>query len=176
VHRSTTAIILNITYGYTLAERDDPYVALADAAVQTLSQAGVFGTYLVDYIPVLKYVPPWMPGASFKRQAREWRRLSREMLDSPFKIVKQNTVRLVTIYTYILIFIRLQVKGTAVSCITTKQLDKLKDSGGSIDEEELMKNVSAIAYGGKVMFMTNTRTKLCFMTGGADTVRQNERY
>jgi hypothetical protein len=58
--------------------------------MQTLSKAGFFGMYLVDYLPVLKYVPPWMPGASFKRQAREWRRLSRKMLDSPFRIVKQK--------------------------------------------------------------------------------------
>jgi hypothetical protein len=99
MYRSAAAIILNITYGYTLAERDDPCVALADAAMQTMSKAGVFGTYLVDYIPVLKYVPLWMPGASFKRQAREWRCLSREMLDSPFMTVKQNMVRRATLYT-----------------------------------------------------------------------------
>jgi hypothetical protein len=99
MYRSAAAIILNITYGYTVAERDDPYVTLADAAMQTMSKAGVFGTYLVDYIPVLKYVPSWMPGASFKRQAHEWRCLSREMLDSPFMTVKQNMVRRATLYT-----------------------------------------------------------------------------
>jgi hypothetical protein len=60
--------------------------------MQTLSKAGIFGTYLVDYIPILKYVPSWMPGALFKRQAREWRRISREMLDSQFNIVKQEMV------------------------------------------------------------------------------------
>ncbi|KIM81633.1 hypothetical protein PILCRDRAFT_821401 [Piloderma croceum F 1598] len=130
IRRSAAAIILNITYGYDVAERDDPYVALADGAMQTMSKAGVFGTYLVDYIPVLKYVPLWMPGASFKRQAREWRYLSREMLDSQFMTVKEN-----------------MVKGTAVSCITTQELEKLKESGGSADKEELIKNVVAIAYG-----------------------------
>ena len=98
MYRSAAAIILNITYGYTLAEKDDPFVALADAAMRTLSKAGVFGTYLVDYLPVLKYVPLWMPGASFKRDAREWRCLSREMLDSPFMTVKHNMVRGDTIY------------------------------------------------------------------------------
>lgn len=91
---------MNITCGYTVAERDDPCVALADAAMQTMSKASVFGTYLFDYIPVLTYIPSWMPGASFKRQAREWRRLSREMLDSPFMTVKQNMVRRATLYPY----------------------------------------------------------------------------
>jgi hypothetical protein len=75
-----------------VADKDDSYVALADAAVQPMSRAGIFGTYLVDYIPILKYVPSWMPGASFKRQAHEWRRLAREMLESQFNIVKENMV------------------------------------------------------------------------------------
>ena len=75
-----------------MADEDDSYVTLADDALRTSSQASVFGTYLVDYIPMLKYVPSWMPGASFKRKAREWRRLSREMLESQFRIVKQNMV------------------------------------------------------------------------------------
>jgi len=90
--RTASAIILNITYGYNVAEKDDSYVALADAAVQPLSRAGIFGTYLVDYIPALKYVPSWMPGASFKRQARGWRRLAHEMLESQFNIVKEKMV------------------------------------------------------------------------------------
>jgi hypothetical protein len=33
----------------------------------------------------------------------------------------------------------------------------LKESGGSADEEELIKNVIAIAYGGKEMLVTNTK-------------------
>jgi hypothetical protein len=75
-----------------VAEEGDSYVALADSAMWTLSYAGFFGTYLVDYIPILKYVPSWMPGASFKRTAREGYRLSVEMLESQFKIVKQKMV------------------------------------------------------------------------------------
>jgi hypothetical protein len=171
MYRSAAAIILNITYGYNVAERDDPYVALADAAMQTMSKAGVFGTYLVDYIPVLKYVPLWMPGASFKRQAREWRRLSREMLDSQFITVKENMVRW-AILSKCEFSWDFQAKGTAVPCITIQELEKLKESGGSADKEELIKNVVAIAYGGKAMLMTNTKTKLISKTAGADTVSQ----
>ena len=75
-----------------MAQEGDPYVALADAAIQSLSQAGVFGAYLIDYIPLLRYVPSWMPGASFKREAREWRRLAHELLESQYNIVKDKMV------------------------------------------------------------------------------------
>ena len=67
--------------------------------------------------PVLKYVPSWMPGASFKCQAHEWHCLSCEMIDSPFKIVKQNTVRWAVLYTYIPILMRLQDPGQRCSSI-----------------------------------------------------------
>lgn len=40
--------------GYTLAERDDLYVTLIDVAMQTLSKASAFGTYLVNYTVEIK--------------------------------------------------------------------------------------------------------------------------
>ena len=69
--------------------------------MRTSAHAGYFGTYLVDYIPILKYVPSWMPGASFKRKAHEWRRLSREMLESQFETVKLKMVSRVTSFVLV---------------------------------------------------------------------------
>lgn len=40
-----------ISYGYQVAPANDMYVTLADEALASLGQAGLFGTYLVDYIP-----------------------------------------------------------------------------------------------------------------------------
>lgn len=40
----------------------------------------------------MKYVPAWMPGAKFKRDAREWGKLVEEMRDSPFDGVKVKMV------------------------------------------------------------------------------------
>ncbi|KIM73495.1 hypothetical protein PILCRDRAFT_802518 [Piloderma croceum F 1598] len=131
IRRAAAAIILNITYGYSVADEHDAYVVLANTTMRSFAQAIVFGSYLVDYIPMLKYVPSWMPGASFKRKAREWRRLSREMLENQFKLVKQRMAH-----------------GTAVSCITTRELDNWMEAGGSADEEELIMNIAAIAYAG----------------------------
>ena len=82
-----------------MADADDSYVALANAAIRPLGQAGIFGTFIVDYIPSLKYIPSWFPGASFKRQAHAWRQLSRQMLESPFDIVRRNMVSDDSIYS-----------------------------------------------------------------------------
>lgn len=43
----------------------------------------------------MKYVPTWLPGAGFKRQALKWRRSVRAMLDLPFRMVQERMVSLV---------------------------------------------------------------------------------
>lgn len=151
MNRTAAAIVLDIAYGHIVADEGDSYVTLADTAMQSSAQASFFGTYLVDYIPILKYVPSWMPGASFKRNARKWRRLSREMLESQFEIVKQKMVRpmMVAILRCLMVS---KASGTALPCIATRELEDFIHSDGN--GEELIKNITAITYAGKSRFMT----------------------
>ncbi|KAJ7169194.1 cytochrome P450 [Mycena crocata] len=83
-------IIMAITYGIDVLPVNDPYVELAFNAVHALSEAGVPGKYLVDSIPLLKYVPSWMPGAKFKRDAKEWKKLALDMRNVPFAETKRQ--------------------------------------------------------------------------------------
>ncbi|KAJ7106515.1 cytochrome P450 [Mycena epipterygia] len=83
-------IIMHVAYGIQVLPSNDPYVTLAEQAIHTLSIATIPGRFLVDSLPVLKYVPTWFPGAGFKRKAREWRVLTRAMADRPFAQVKRN--------------------------------------------------------------------------------------
>lgn len=49
--------------------------------------------HTIDDIGLLvKYVPEWVPGAGFKKQAREWRKLATGMVDLPFNMVKERMV------------------------------------------------------------------------------------
>ncbi|KAJ6580663.1 cytochrome P450 [Mycena capillaripes] len=67
------ALIMDVTYGISVRSSDDPYINLAKDAMHGLSVASIPGAFWVDTIPLLKYVPEWVPGARFKRKAREWR-------------------------------------------------------------------------------------------------------
>jgi hypothetical protein len=51
-----------------------------------------------------------------------------------------------------------QAKGTAVSCVATRELDNWMQSGGSADEEELIMNITATAYAGERIFATDRKT------------------
>ena len=41
---------------------------------------------------VVKYVPEWVPGAGFQRQAREWKALMDQVNDVPYHFVKNQMV------------------------------------------------------------------------------------
>ncbi|KAK1222726.1 hypothetical protein PQX77_014396, partial [Marasmius sp. AFHP31] len=84
-------ISLKITYGYTLQGKDDPYLRLVLDAQEGVEDSSNHGFFLVDYFPALKYVPAWFPGASFKRNAKEWNESNQKMRNEPFNWVQRAT-------------------------------------------------------------------------------------
>ncbi|ETW81852.1 cytochrome P450 monooxygenase 12 [Heterobasidion irregulare TC 32-1] len=130
LRRSFAALVMKISYGHQIEEEGDMYVGLADQVLGSLSRAGLYGTYLVDYIPLLRYVPAWMPGAGFQKQAREWRKNSLAMINKPYEMVKQK-----------------MASGTAVPCFTTLELEEWNRTGQDAEHEILIKQVAAISYG-----------------------------
>jgi hypothetical protein len=83
---------MEICYGIAVLEHNDPYISIAKEAIEGIAEAGVPGAFLVDLLPVLKYVPSWFPGAGFKRKAARWRASIREMLERPYRRVKRELV------------------------------------------------------------------------------------
>ena len=55
-------------------------------------QAGIPGAFLVDLIPILKYVPAWFPGAGFKRKASHWSKVNADVVEKPFQFVAEQVV------------------------------------------------------------------------------------
>jgi hypothetical protein len=86
---------MKIGYGITVQDFDDPYISIAEEAVSGFIEAGIPGAFLVDFLPILKYVPRWFPGAGFQKKAARWREAFNTMADKPFCHVK---VQLVQIY------------------------------------------------------------------------------
>ncbi|EJD42940.1 putative CyP450 monooxygenase [Auricularia subglabra TFB-10046 SS5] len=82
--------IMSCTYGIDVADKHDPWVELADTAVETISGAGLPGSHLVDWLPFLKHIPAWLPGAQFKRDALKWQKFPASMRGAPFDHVKST--------------------------------------------------------------------------------------
>ncbi|KAF8993007.1 cytochrome P450 [Cyathus striatus] len=90
----TMSIALGMTYGIQIRPLDDPYVANAQRANKAVTKSLGAGSRFVDVVPVLKYVPEWMPGAGFQRDARVCKGDVGEL-----KKIYDDCVRLIGLFT-----------------------------------------------------------------------------
>ena len=84
---------MNIGYGIAVQESDDPYISIAEEAMNGVAAAGIAGSFLVDLLPILKYVPSWFPGAGFQKKAAHWREAINTMAERPFRHVQEQLVQ-----------------------------------------------------------------------------------
>ncbi|KAJ7821598.1 cytochrome P450, partial [Mycena olivaceomarginata] len=108
-------VIISVTYGINVQPADDPYVVLAEEAIKSLSYARVPGRFIVDSIPILKYLPEWFPGGQFK----------------------QNVLFAETK--------RLMASGEATSCFTSKALRDLESGGKHFQESTVKKSHTTVS-------------------------------
>ncbi|KAJ7493339.1 cytochrome P450 [Mycena galericulata] len=84
------AIILRISHGYEVKDGADPFVTLADIAVEQFSLSSSPGGFLVNLVPALRHLPSWFPGAGFKTTAKSWAKTLQQMAEQPYQFVKQQ--------------------------------------------------------------------------------------
>ena len=93
VTSTLSATIIDISYGIDVQPEDDPNVERAGKALVNLKEAAISGSFMVDILPFLKYMPTWMPGAGFKAYAERVRPYTVDMREAPYK---EGTSRLVS--------------------------------------------------------------------------------
>ncbi|OCH96215.1 cytochrome P450 [Obba rivulosa] len=86
-------MIMKIAYGIGVKPLGDPFVKIAEEAVQSVAATTNAGSYLVDILPILQYLPDWFPGAEFKKDAARWRVWVHDLLHKPFDAVAERVSR-----------------------------------------------------------------------------------
>ncbi|VUC35883.1 unnamed protein product [Clonostachys rosea] len=85
------AVILKVAYGYAIQrEKVDPLVLLIERMMHNFSIATVPGAWLVDFVPALKYLPDWFPGAAFKKKAREAEQINHLSVEIPYCFARRQ--------------------------------------------------------------------------------------
>ena len=104
---------------------------------------------------LVKYVPEWMPGAGFKRKAREWRAVAERFYTIPFDSVKKS-----------------MKEGTAKGSFTALALRDITEKDDRAYQEELIKGLGGTIYTGACSpFSLPPMIKLTLRhIAGADTV------
>ena len=81
-----------MTYSINVRPYDDPYIKLAEEAVGAIAELFIPGAFLVDVIPILKYVPEWFPGAKFQIKAAMMRKHATIMRNMTFSATEELMV------------------------------------------------------------------------------------
>ena len=109
--RLVGGIIIGMAYGSAPESENDPCIVISEKVAKAVLNAVAPGKYLVNMIPVLKYIPSWLPGnlsrlqagevllietcrvgAQFKRDALKWREQTRIMIEESYVTVKEQMV------------------------------------------------------------------------------------
>ncbi|KAH7881400.1 cytochrome P450 [Lentinula edodes] len=151
IQQMTRSIILAVAYGIHVQVKDDPSIIAAEEMFAVLNTAGIPGSFLVDVFPLLKHIPTWFPGASFKRRAQEWYDIRNETITPPFLKVKQA-----------------MANGNAEDCFSLRCLANAQSPDPRLDhlseEEEMIKQTAGSMYeGGADTGITALRTFLLAM-------------
>ncbi|KAG6826672.1 hypothetical protein H0H93_016325, partial [Arthromyces matolae] len=140
--------IMEYTYGLEIEPKNDPYVTTAFEAAHSLFTAAIPGAFLVDSLPILKYVPDWMPFADFKRKAKAWRKLAQDMVDKPFEATKKNIVRNVLLGQILSLPDARQENGDTTPSFVLSCLQDLDESENSSSQELVVKATAGSMYTG----------------------------
>ncbi|KAH9849837.1 cytochrome P450 [Lenzites betulinus] len=142
IHLYLASILLEITYGLPVKSVDDKLVRLADRAISGTNEAGRPGAVPVDFLPVLRHIPSWFPGARFKRHDLRVRNDVHVWLDTGYDTV-----------------VSAMASGTAAPSVMTSVLT---DCGGnpSSDDVDDIKRLAFNVYGGKFAGVETSRGTL----------------
>ncbi|KAL0572342.1 hypothetical protein V5O48_009613 [Marasmius crinis-equi] len=148
IRHMTGSLIVLVTYGIDVKPEDDPVIDVAEKALDVFLHALSPGTFAVDALPWLKYVPDWIPGAGFKRQAKEWKKLNRRLNVEPFEIAKRQIEN-----------------GTAPPSFVSNALSVLHDDpkGCGYTEDEIMHTAASMYEAGTDTVYTGLLTFILAM-------------
>ncbi|KAH8103571.1 cytochrome P450 [Cristinia sonorae] len=133
IRQFVTSVIFFVTYGRKIDSMDDEYIGLAQGAVVGFSQASIPGAYWIEFLPFLRHIPSWIPGAASKKLIKKHRPLTVSMVDKPYteaKIAINN--------------------GTAPPSLAASLIDRnIRKYGGTNEDpvyDQVIKNVTGVAY------------------------------
>jgi len=89
MHRLFSSMTINLVYGYRVTTDNDPFVAAIEHAAY-LTGKYALGAVPVDFLPILRFLPAWFPGAGFVSHAKETDIVIQGLCDELFELSKKQ--------------------------------------------------------------------------------------
>ena len=86
--RSTfSAVSLKVVFGIDTRDSGDEIIRIVEDVLEWIGDGLAPGKYLVDVFPILRHIPPWVPGATVQRLAARWRSTVVRLKNEPYRRV-----------------------------------------------------------------------------------------
>ncbi|PIL22734.1 cytochrome P450 [Ganoderma sinense ZZ0214-1] len=135
------AAIVTTTYGLDVGgDLSDKYLSAFETGVKSI-QLFLSGTSILEFLPTLSYIPPWVPGAGYLRKLVEIRRATLRLRDLPWRDARDAV---------------LSGRANGRESVVRAMMEDyacVKDKARYSFEEEAAKNVAAVSYAGTVFLL-----------------------
>ena len=139
---------ISMTYSIKVHPYNDPYIKIAEEALRAGAELLIPGAFLVDIIPILKYVPEWFPGAKFQTKAAMMRKHAARIRNNTFAATEELMVydSPLLSYSYLMIRIRSQASNDYDPSFVTEALREIQYSDTPDKDINMLKDVAVQAY------------------------------
>ncbi|RPD62682.1 CyP450 monooxygenase [Lentinus tigrinus ALCF2SS1-7] len=123
--------VVKVVYG--IPEQDDhQYVAMMEKVLD-VAEAFTPGRYLVEFMPFLRHIPAWVPGAGFQHDFAGWRNVTNWVRNNMVEKTREG-----------------MVNGETSQSIVAQLLEQMdeEDAVTTADKQDIIKNVALTAYEG----------------------------
>ena len=136
-----------MTYSINVRPYDDPYIKIVEESMGALTEI-IPGAFLVDIIPILKYVPEWFPGAKFQSKAAVMRKYAAEMRNMTFAATEELMVYDSSPFLGFLLddSIQSQASSDYDPSLVTETLREIQYSDTPNQDVNLLKDVAVQVY------------------------------
>ena len=150
--RQSGAMVLEVVYGIRALPKNDPHIRAAELAMAYGGDGATPGRYLVETIPWLKYVPAWLPGASFQRFAQKANKVIASSVNLPFEEVKRALVSgyFTNHPSRDKTDIENKASGTAIPSFAARCLESIDNKSDVAYQETVIKNTAGSIFGGEI--------------------------
>ena len=75
-----------------IRDMSDKYIILSQKAVEGTSISRVPGRFWVEFFPILRYIPAWVPGSSARKVGELYKPVVSAMINEPYEKVERDMV------------------------------------------------------------------------------------
>ncbi|KAF9509886.1 hypothetical protein BS47DRAFT_1348721 [Hydnum rufescens UP504] len=130
--RFASALVMGIAFGHRITSNSDRFIQIGADASYAISHAGAPGGSAIDFFPLLRHLPDWLPRPTSLKVARKWRWAIDQLYGVPFASVQEQMRQGTAPSSFILPLLEGINAGAEKGIVPDIKSADIKGAGGTI--------------------------------------------